>query len=247
MKIALFVFSWALMISTVWGNSDLMSITSKDGKTIQVELNRSTETEVTLKMVKDGRNYTFKLDKLDAASQEKIKEWKKAGGGASVSYEIDYSSGKSNRPSTDYYYDDDRRLILKPKVTIKNRDSKVATKKARVTVLILGRPVRERNVIRVLQKQDRELPVIEPLSESVIEIDSVVTQYDNKGSYKSGTKYLGYVVLIHDGKSRILASKSIPSTLVQKYGPMLLGLKEGYRYDKNMKVMKSTRPTRYYR
>ena len=62
MKIALFVFTWALMISTVWGNSDLMSLTSKDGKTIVFE-ERFNQTQRTVPK-EDYLEYKASLERI---------------------------------------------------------------------------------------------------------------------------------------------------------------------------------------
>lgn len=135
------VLLWVI-VSSMWTTAAPVSLTSLDGKTIQVNLKSSTDTEVTFQILSNKRVYTLSLDKLDVASKGKIKKWKAAGGGASDSYKISFSSGKSNRSSPDDHYDD-RQLELTPIVTIVNSDRNAPTKASKITILVLGRPVEE--------------------------------------------------------------------------------------------------------
>ncbi len=183
------------------------------------------------------------LDKLDEASQERIKKWKEAGGGASVSFEVKFVSGKRNGRSPDEDYDD-RRLKLKPAVTISNTDRVARTKAAKVTVLILGRPVLDRSSYAVLGREDFSLAVMAPLEKRVFKLKSITTEYDNKGYAKYGSKYLGYAVLIHEDDCQVLFSKSSPTSLAKNFGAMLLELEKGSRYNKRLKKSKSSRYSR---
>lgn len=234
MKVVSYLLFCALLVSSAVAGGDFVSLTSKDGKTIQVELKHSTEKKVTFVMVDNKRKYTFKLDKLDAASQEKIRDWKKAGGGASVSFDIDFVSGKSSRAASRYEYDDERRVVIKPKITVSNKDKDARTKPVEITVLILGRPVKDRSSIHVLGRESHPLASIEALGEKEIQMKTIVSAYDNRDSYRYGSMYSGYVVLIHEGK-KILASKSVPTPNAEKWGAVWLGLKVDCKYDKNLK------------
>lgn len=223
---------------------DSATLTMENGKSGQVQLLRSTDTQVTFKSLKNRQVTTLNLDKLDASSRKTIEEWKKAGGGASIEYDIDFVSGKSNRKSANEDYDD-RRLVLKPKITISNKDRNTPTKKATMTVLILGRPVDDRNAIFILGKEIQKIDPIQPLEKTVATLEPVISEYDNKGSAQFGSKYLGYAVLIHEGNSTLLAAKSVPKTMVDNYGLMLLKLEVAKRYDKGLKLIPPNNTTRY--
>jgi hypothetical protein len=228
-----------LLVPCVGAQDGPVTLTSKDGKSLQVYLKMSTGTKVTFENLSNKRAYTLDLDKLDEASQERVKKWKEAGGGASVGYEIKFVSGKRNGRSP-YEYSDGRRLKLKPEVTITNTDRGARTKAATLTVLIMGRPVLDRSSYTVLGREDHPLAVMAPLEKRVFKLRSITTEYDNKGYSKYGSSYLGYAVLIHNDDSQVIVSKSSPTSFAKNFGGMLLNLKKGRRYDKKLDAKKSS-------
>ncbi len=207
-----------------------VALTNNQGKTIDVYLQKSSKTEVTVKLASNRKTHTLKLTDLDKASQEKIKKWENAGGGLSTDFEIEFDSGRTSRSPNSGF--DTRTLTLKAVVTINNGDNNLETKKTEVTILTLGRPTADSSLMKVFQKENHELPSIDGGGEHIIACKPYRTTYDNQG-YKYGSKYLGYVVLVHEGKNVIVA-KSVPTTLAEKYGTQFLKLTEGKTYDKHL-------------
>lgn len=222
-----------IFCSSAKAESASVSLTNTAGRTIKVYLQKVTASEVTVQLSSNRKVHTLQLSDLDNASRTKIKEWKDDGGGLSTDFEIDFDSGKSTRSTNGY---DDRTLVIKPVVTIENDDNNLRTKGAEVTVITLGRPAADTSLIKVFQKQKHKLPALEGGGQHIVTNESYRTIYDSRG-YKHGTKYMGYVVLVHSGKT-ILASKSVPESLVGKYGAKFFKLKSGKTYDKTLDEVK---------
>ena len=209
-------------------DSAQVSLTNLSGQTINVSLQKFTNSAVTVQLRANRKVHTLQLTDLDNASLTKIEAWKDAGGGLSNDFEIDLNPGKSTR-SAAY---DDKSLVIKPVVTIMNGDNNLATKPAEVTVITLGKPAANTSLIKVFQKETHKLPALAGLAQHVATNGTYRTTYDDRG-YKYGTKYMGYVVLVHRGKT-IITSKSLPESLAEKFGAKFFKLKSGMLYDKEL-------------
>ena len=220
--------------SLVRADPSQVSLTNNSGRTIQVNLQKITSSAVTVQLCSNHKVHTLQLSDLDKASKTKIKEWQAAGGGLSNDFEIDYDAGKSTRSSRW----DDRSLVIKPVVTIKNGDNNLATKDAEVTVITLGKPTADKSLIKVFQKKTHKLPALGGLGQHIVTNGTYKTIYDDRG-YKHGTKYMGYVVLVHRGET-IITSKSIPDSLAKKYGAKFFKLRRGRVYDKKLDVVEGS-------
>ncbi|MFC4991132.1 hypothetical protein [Rubritalea tangerina] len=235
MSFPLSILALICSVSLAGAQNKPISITNTSGKSVSVYLQKSDDKEVTVKLAKNHKVHTIKLADLDVASKNKIKKWKDAGGGLSTDFEIEFDSGKSSRSRQDY--DDDRTLTIKPVVTIENGDNNLESKEAEVTVLTLGRPLSDTSSIKVFQKETHDLPKLDGAGKHIIQCKTYRTVYDKVG-YKHGAKYLGYVVIVHE-KKNVVASRSVPTTLVEKFGSTLLTLKAGVTYDKNLEEIES--------
>lgn len=198
-------------------SDDQVFVTNKDGRSVEVILQKVTETDVTVKLVRNLKKHTLKLADLDNASQQKIKKWLDAGGGLSKDFGISFLPGKSVSKSKDASMfaglDDNRYLSLKPKLTIKNGDRTLATKPLTVSVIVFGRSHGANSKVRVLLKDVHELPVLKGGAEHEI----VCKHYNN--SFMSSDRYMGYLVVIHDGEE-VVPTRCSPEKLVEDYGSL---------------------------
>lgn len=220
---------------------DAMTIVSKDGQPLQVTLKSLKDEKVSFVITKTRKSFTVPITKLDLPSQKKIRAWKLAGGGASTQFEIDLATGKSNQLSKFERYDD-RSLVMTPEVKIMNTSgSDSSAKDLSVTVLILGRSVLDRNKMFIFAKEEHELPVLDPRKEASFKLKKIEASYDDRGNDGSeyGSKYLGYVVLIHQGK-KIISQKAVPKTM-DKYGKLWFGVEKDQYYSNTLELEKSDR------
>ncbi len=178
---------------------------------------------MTVKLASNHKTHALKLADLDNASQEKIKNWQDAGGGLSTDFDIEFNSGRTSRSRNNG--SETRTLTLKAVATIKNGDNNLETKPVEVTILTLGRPTGDPSFFKIFQKENHKLPSLDGGGEHLIACETYRATYDNHG-YKYGAKYLGYVVLIYEGKN-IIVAKFVPTTLAAKYGNQFLKLEEG--------------------
>lgn len=213
---------------------------NKDGKSLTVRLVSITGDKLAVMRESDKKQFTLDLTQLDDASRGKVDDWVKAGGNLSERYVIEVSTCKSGRGSS-YDYSDERIVSMEPVAVVKNPDINIPTKAAKVTVLILGRPVNERGGYYVFSNETFDLPSLEGGKQKVFQMKKFRHSYDDRGSYKSGSRYLGWVVLIHDpDDKRIIHSESLPAPVVGKFGEKFLTLKPQLYYDAELDVIKYT-------
>lgn len=210
-----------------------VSLTNSSGKTVEVYLKSATTDTVTVMTVKGRKVHTFPLAKLSTNSQKKIADWKKAGGGLSAEFEIDFDSGRSRKKVS---YDDEKHTI-KPSVSIINRDSGTESKRLKVTTIVLGRAAWDNSIYQVFIKDERDLPSIDPRESFEFDLKAFKTDYDDYG-YKHGAKYFGYAVIIHDEKHQVYAHKIKPSTYDEAVLAQYKKLRASRYYDRNMQGVK---------
>jgi hypothetical protein len=211
---------------------------NKDGKSLTARLVSIKGDKLDVMRESDKKHFTLDLTQLDDSSRGKVDEWVKAGGNLSERYETEVSTGKSGRNSR-YDYDDERTVNMEPVVVVKNPDVNMQTKAAKVTALILGRPVNERGAYFVFSTETFDLPLLEGGKQKAFPMKKFRHTYDDRGSYKFGSRYLGWIVVIHDpDDKRIIYSQSIPSTLAGKFDEKFLTLKAETYYDTNLEVIK---------
>jgi hypothetical protein len=211
---------------------------NKDGKSLTVRLVSITGDKLAVMRESDKKQFTLDLTQLDDSSRAKVDDWVKAGGNISERYVVDVSTGKSGRNSN-YDYDDERIVSMEPIAVVKNPDINVPTKAAKITVLILGRPVNERGGYYVFSNETFDLPSLEGGKQKAFQMKKFRHSYDDRGSYKFGARYLGWVVLIHDPEDkRIIHSQSLPAPVVGKFGEKFMTLKPMSYYDSELDVIK---------
>lgn len=200
---------------------------------MMVRLLSSDGTSVRVIRDSDGQTFALPLSRLNAESQTAIKTWLEKGGGLSQKFEITVDTGKNRKKMGGEDFDD-KRVNLSPKITVKNPNLDAEAQNGKVTVLIFGRPVQSNDDLHVLGAQNFELTRLKPGASTLFEMKEISQAYDNRGYAQFGSRYLGYVVLIHspDGKT-LYDSQAVPDALGQ-HGLTLLKLRSGLTYDKNL-------------
>ena len=212
---------------------------NKDGKSMTARLVSINGDKLAVMRESDKKQFTLDLTQLDEASRGKVDEWIKAGGNLAERFVVEVSSGKSGKNSP-YEYDDERTVSMEPVILVKNPEVNVPTRAARVTALILGRPVRERGGYYVFSTETFDLPSLEGGKQTSFLMKKFRHTYDDRGYYKFGSRYLGWVVLIHDPEDkRIMHSQSVPAPLAAKFGEKFLSLTAETTYDADLQVIKS--------
>lgn len=227
--ILLFALGFDLAVAA----SDPMKIADTEGREMSVRLLSSDGTTVRVIRDSDGQTFALPLSRLNPASQAAIKTWLEKGGGLSQKFEISVDTGKNRRKTGGEDFDD-KRVNLSPKITVKNPNLDTEAQNGKVTVLIFGRPVQSNDDLQILGAQNFELARLKPGDSSLFEMKEISQAYDNRGYAQFGSRYLGYVVLIHspDGKT-LYDFQAVPDALGQ-HGLKLLKLKSGLTYGKNL-------------
>lgn len=218
--------------------SEVMSIVDKAGHVLSASLISCDGTNITVSREPDKKTFTIPLDRLDDASQKSVKTWMDQGGNISESFDVTVETGKNRRTTSHEDYDD-KRVNLDPIVTIRNPNTRLSTCEAKLTVLFLGRPVSDNSALHVFKKSTFDLPKMAPLASQDFSIGIISAAYDSRGYAQFGARYIGYVVLIHDGKGeKLYDSESVPSAIVSNFGLKLIGLKENMAYNRDLRPVR---------
>lgn len=196
-------------------------LTNSQGQSIKVKLVGFEDGVVDILLLKNRKTSKLKMIDIDETSQEIVNKWVKEGGHLSTRFEIDYSSGKSDRAKYRAYYNERRSVKLEPRVTIKNGFGSKHTRPVKMTVLVLARPVRDKSDLYVLAKERFDIPSLAPHKSTTVALKEVETEYDESNYYKQGYKYVGYAVFL-ESNDEVVATKYTPATVESKYGVSLL-------------------------
>lgn len=178
-----------------------------------------------------GRTFSVPMKTLDEASQQAIRTWEKLGTHLSTDYEIEVNTGRSRDFGDTYNYDNSA-VNLEPEIMVKNPNMNKKTRGGRVAVMFLGRSVVSRDAIYVFCKEVCDLPVLEGDKTLVIKMKKQRWEYDDNYPSVFGARYIGYVVIIEDPKTReVFHVKSIPSLFEKKDTKKMLLWSSGFYYD----------------
>lgn len=214
--------------------AETIDVTDKQGRTISAKLLDCDGKNVQFERVSDSKRFTIAIDALDEKTSSAVKAWVDGGGNLMEKFEVSVNTGKTGRTTAMEDFDD-KRVNLKPVVTVKNPDANRETRPLKLTVLILGRPVVERSSIHVFLTQTFDIPKIAPLRSQEFQLKSISSSYDDSAYAKFGSRYLGYVWVIHDEDDRIIDCASVPSALVGDKAKAFLGLESNYIYGRDLK------------
>ena len=221
--------------------AETIDVTNKDGQTISARLVRYDGKDVVIFRVSDSKTFTIPIDTLDDKTRTKIELWIKKGGNLVEDYDVSVKTGKSLR-TTGVDDFDDKRVNLKPVVSVKNPHSTMESKSTQITILFLGRPVNSRTSIYVFRTQTFDIPKLEALGSKDFRVNPISKPYDNRGYAKFGSRYMGYVWVIHNKlKTEFVASGSVPSSLTDKALLNFLEMKSGRYYSKDLLPIESNR------
>ena len=211
--------------------NEFMSITDQDGNTLLVRPVGAADDSFTFLRQTDNKRFTVPLERLNEASRKTVDEWIERGGHLSTKYEVSVSTGKT-RKKTGREDFDDKAVNIEPIVTIKNPDNIETTRGGKLTAIFLGRSVNDRGAIYVFKTQTFDLPALAPTTASAFQLEAVTHQYDDTDNMTFGSRYLGYVILIHDPKTKeIIHAKSVPAALANRDCKAFLKLQDGLYYD----------------
>jgi hypothetical protein len=226
------------LILTIALQGEVVTLENKNGSTITAKLVSCDETTLSVRRISDKKTFDIPLDQLNESSKATVESWKAKGGGLSEEFLASVATGKNRKKSgTDDF--DDKRVNLDPVITITNQATKISSREAKVTTLFLGRPVADGSVLHVFRKSTFDLPSLLPVGSMEFKVGKISAAYDTRGYARFGSRYAGYVVLIHDADGKnILYSKSVPTSLVTGDGRPYLKLNSDMDYDRNFEPVK---------
>ena len=190
---------------------------SKDGREIVVTILSVTGDEVSFRRDGAEKVYTLPLSKLSDESVSMLEEWEPSAEAKAIpaytkdtlpNLNITFSAGKSNRISKKERFDD-RTEIIKPVVTIENRDLKTDFVGVKMTVVTFARGLVDSTSIKVLTKNSFDVD-IKALEKASYRCSQASSEYDKQGYAKYGHKYQGYAVVITDKNGNIILTKGTP-------------------------------------
>lgn len=207
-----------------------IGITNTDGKTIEVTPLALSGEIFEFRMPSSGKPFKVPLEKLDAASQERVKAWADSPAAMSTRFKLDVEMRNSNTKAGKYDYDD-RRQVLRPSVEVRNRERR-ASAPAKVMMIVLGSPVTISNRLRCVMTETKELKSLPGLAETIVDFSDVSFIFDNKKYVKHGTRYYGYVcyVIVDD---EVVSSVSHPGGLRERPFEVMSQLRPGGLYKSN--------------
>jgi hypothetical protein len=239
---ARFITVLALLLAyVVTGGLQAKEVTlrNKDGKSLSARLVTLNGDKLTVLRDSDKKQFVLSLAQLDDVSRAEVDVWLQAGGGLSERFVVDVRSGKRQRSSGEYY-SDEKKVDIEPLVVVKNPDANIRTREVKVTAVLLGRPVADRNAYHVFSVESFTLPSLEGGKEGAFQMKPVSRTFDDRGDYKYGARYLGWVVVISDPEDdRVIHAQSIPEPLAGKLGGKFLKVEAGSTYDENLRLMKN--------
>lgn len=215
--------------------ADILVLADKNGANLTAQPVSCDGTTLTIIRESDKKRFSIPLERLNDASQARVKAWMAKAADKPRDFEIIVETNK-NRRTTGMEDFDDKRVNLEPVVTIRNPENRLAAPAAKVTVVFLGRPVTDTSGFVVFNKTTFDLPELQPLASEVYQIAKISSAYDTRGYAKFGARYCGYVVLIHDeAGEKILDSQSVPPGLDEKFGLKFLNLKTNTIYNRDLR------------
>ena len=228
-----------LAVATGLPEAKEVNLRNKDGKSLSARLMTLDGDKLTVLREADKKQFVLSLAQLDETSRTEVDAWLKAGGGLSERFAIEVRSGKRQR-STGEYYDDSKKVDIEPLVVVKNPDANIRTRAVKVTAVLLGRPVADRNAYHVFSTESFKLPSLDGGREGAFQMKQVSRTFDDRGTYRYGARYLGWVVVIHDPEDdRVIHIQSMPEPLAGKFGRQFLKLEAGSTYDDNLRLIKN--------
>lgn len=215
--------------------AEILILADKNGTNLTAQPVSCDGTTLTIIRDSDKKTFSIPLERLNDASQSKVKAWMEKAGDHARNFEIIVETNKNRRTTSQEDFDD-KRVNLEPTVAIRNPETRIATPAAKMTVLFLGRPVSDNSAYVVFRKSTFDLPELQPLETKAFEIEKISVAYDTRGYAKFGARYCGYVVLIHNPEGdKLLDRDSVPPAMAEKFGLKFLTLKQGQTCNRDLR------------
>ena len=187
--------------------AEVVTLTSKDGKSLVVTLVAKQGDKVLVKRASDNKEFALSLDTLNAESRQNVTDKMKSLKDVYPPLELDVVLGKRRtRVNRSYYMKD---MEITAKVTVTNKDRRIPCPQCFADIIFIGQNQRDPDLYKVMSTQRRE---VKP-TEKGASFDSTpfVTRYDsyNKGyNNAGGHKYVGYVLVVSDQDGKVLHTKA---------------------------------------
>jgi len=224
------------LIFTSFSYSEETTIKDVSGKILEVRFEDfSKEKGVELISLSNRKKYTIPLDKLDEESQAKVNEWVKKGGHLSKDFLLAFMPGKNSKPDKK---EDDKagktkkkkqkkpstQETLNPKVKITNDSVRKASSPVTLEVILIGRPLSDKNSAIVSHIKNFEIPSLKAKENKDFEFGPVVFQAFKET--KEGAEYFGFA-LFAVSNEEVVSAKYSSSLIEQKFGERLRKKKKG--------------------
>ena len=231
------IFSLCLLPVT---SAEVMSVESKNGKTMVVSLVSRQGEKIVIKRVKDGKEFTISPDSLSEKSKKMVLSKMKTLKVAYPPLEAAVTIGKRRKPDNGSSYM--KEMTITSKVTLSNQDRKVPCPACTMNIIFIGQDQRDTDKLEVLSNQKFK---VTPTPEGSLIVGApFITSYDsdNKGDGNiGGYKYVGYLVVVSSSDNKVIYTKTT-SPLVKKALEMnvsaaasIKSYPKSTRLDKNMK------------
>lgn len=215
--------------------AETIDVTDKEGRVITARLVTYDGKNVEIFRISDSKTFKVPIDTLSDKTRAAIDLWVKSGGNLVEKYEVTVNTGKTSRRIDGFDYSDEKRVNLEPDITVKNPHATMESRPLQITIIFLGRPTTSRTNMYVFSTQTFDIPKLAPLTSKKFKVDPISKSYDDSGSYRYGSRYLGYIWIIHNKlQTETIASASVPSSLTNKPLLKYLDMKSESYYSENL-------------
>ncbi|MFV0415347.1 MAG: hypothetical protein ACK5NG_03165 [Chthoniobacterales bacterium] len=201
--------------------------TDKQGRTVEGEAVGVFGELISIKRKDNGQVIRVKISDISEEDQKflqesgLIKSIPEAGGGSVQDdslprVDLDVYVRKSDVLSKTEMYDD-RMQELSFNIKLTNRDSKKGLEKAKGTLVVFARSMKNRNVYQVVGREEFKF-ALKPFGKFEFATqDPIILIYDkSRDMSRWGMKYFGYICLIQDAEGRTVNIRAVPHNLKDK-------------------------------
>jgi len=204
-----------LILSSLCGFAEPLSVKDKQGRSMDIELISVTSDRVKFNRVSDGKTFEVPLASFDADSITRIQAKKSALGETHPTYEINVVIDKRRKKKDGSWYLVEQTIA--GKVNLKNPVMNGTAPAGKARVLYFGEEQRTGGRYSVLSTEEYNFQIAGGATDTH-EVAPYVTTYDsdNKGTGNiGGLQYEGYLVLIMDSKGNVIQFQTTCSRLNQ--------------------------------
>lgn len=185
----------------------------------------------------NGREYEIGKDRLTEQSWRRVEEvaksLKREGPLLTRENRLRVAVALNKRDKLDLRENyDDRVVFFLPKVKVTNRDIKTGYSGVKCTLAVIGRSVTEKDIFKVLSKQDFALDLP---SDGFAEWDGAGfrARYDDENSARFGFKLDGYIIVLRNARNDIVYAFASSKTWLEPEHKIFT-LEEHREYDRKL-------------